>query len=62
MSSPEVCERRSSLTTGGGPEDILLIMRFIYSGLSWVALVESFDCLFHIVEVCCWILDLVVFG
>ena len=43
-------------------EDDLLIVTCIHSGLDWVSLVESLDCVFCIVEVSCCILDFVVFG
>jgi len=56
-----VRERRSCLTTGGGAEDDLLIGTCIHSGLSWVAPVESLDCVFCIVEVFCGVPDFVVF-
>ena len=56
-----VCERRSWLTTGGGAEDDLLIVMCIHSGLSWVAPVESLDCVFCIVEVFCGVPDFIVF-
>src|SRR5205807_10321413 len=36
--------------------------RFTHSGLSWVSLVEVFDCEDCILEVVCWIPSLVVFG
>ena len=54
-----VCERLS--TTGGGAEDDLLIVTCIHSGLSWVAPVESLDCVFCIVEVFCGVPDFIVF-
>jgi len=54
-------ERRSCLTTRGGAEDDLLIVTFIHSGLSWVAPVESLDCVFCIVEVFCGVPDFIVF-
>jgi len=57
----EVCERRSCLTTVGGAEDDLLIVTCIHSGLSWVAPVELFDCVFCIVQVLCGVTDLSVF-
>jgi len=56
-----VCQRRSCLTTGGGAKDDLLIVTCIHSGLSWVALVDSLDCVFCIVEVFCGVPDLIVF-
>jgi len=56
-----VCERRSCLTMGGGVEDDLLIVTWIHSGLSWVALVESLDCVFCIVEVFRGVPDFIVF-
>ena len=56
-----VREGRSCLTTGGGAEDDLLIVTCIHSGLSWVAPVESLDCVFCIVEVFCRVPDLIVF-
>jgi len=56
-----VCERRSCLTTGGGAEDGLLIVTCIQSGLSWVAPVESLNCVFCIVEVFCGVPDFIVF-
>jgi len=56
-----VCECRSCLTTGGGAEDDLLIVTCIHSGLSWVAPVESLDCVFCIVEVFCRVPDFIVF-
>jgi len=46
-----VCECRSSLTTGGGVQDDLLIVTCIHPGLSWVEPVESLDCVFCMVEV-----------
>jgi len=48
-----VCEHHSCLTMGGGAEDNLLIVTCIHSGLSWVVLVESLDCVCCIVEVFC---------
>jgi len=59
--SSGMCDRHSSLTTGGGAEDDLLIVTCIHSGLSWVALVDSWDCVFCIVEVFCGVLDFIVF-
>ena len=56
-----VCERRSCSTTGGDAEDDLLIVTCIHSGLSWVAPVESLDCVFCIVEVFCGVPDFIVF-
>jgi len=56
-----VCERRPCLTTGGGAEDDLLIVTCIHSGLSWVAPVESLDCVFCIVKVFCVVPDGIVF-
>jgi len=56
-----VGEGGSSLTMGGGAEDALLIVTCINSGLSWVAPVESFYCVFCIVEVFCWIPEFLVF-
>jgi len=56
-----VCDRRSYLTTGGGAEDDLLIVTWIHSRLSWVAPVESLDCVFRIVEVYCGVPDFIVF-
>jgi len=56
-----VYERRSSLTTGEGVEDDLLIVKCIHSGLSWVAPVESLDCVFCIVDVFCEVPDFIVF-
>jgi len=55
------CERRSCLTKGGGAEDDLLIVTCIHSGFSWVAPVESLDCVFCIVEVFCGVPDFIVF-
>jgi len=55
-----VCECRSCLTAGGGAEDDLLIVRCIHSGLSWVALVESLDCVFCMVEVFWGVPDFIV--
>jgi len=55
-----VCERRSCLTTGGGAEDNLLILTCIHSWFSWVAPVESLDCVFCIVEVSCGLQDFIV--
>jgi len=49
------------LTTGGGAEDDLLIVTCIHSGLSWVALVESLDCIFCLVEVFYGVPDFIVF-
>jgi len=56
-----VRECRSWLTTVGGAEDDMLIVTCIHSGLSWVAPVESLDCVFGIVEVFCGVPDFVVF-
>ena len=56
-----VCERQSCLTTGGGAEDVLLIVTCIHSRLSWVARVEWLDCVFCIVEVFCGVPDFIVF-
>jgi len=56
-----VWECGSCLTTGGGAEDALLILAFINSGLSWVALVESLDFVFCIVEVFRGVTDFMVF-
>jgi len=56
-----VCDRRSCLATGGGAEDDLLIVTCIHSGLCWVTLVESLDCVFCIVEVFCGVPDFIVF-
>jgi len=56
-----VCERRSCLPMGGGAEDDLLIVTCIDSGLSWVAAVESLDCVFCMVEVFCGVPDFIVF-
>jgi len=56
-----VCERRSCLTTGGGVEDDLLIMTCIHSGLSWVALVESLNSVFCIVQVSRGVPDFILF-
>jgi len=56
-----VCARRSCVVTGGGAEDDLLIVTWIHSGLSWVAPVESLDCLFCIVEVFCGVPNFIVF-
>jgi len=56
-----VCERRSCLTTGGGAEEDLFIVTCIHSVLSWVAPVESLDCVFCIVEVFCEVPNLFVF-
>ena len=56
-----VCEPRSCLTTGGGAEDDLLIVTCIHSGRSWVAPVESLDCVFCIVEVFRGVPDFIVF-
>jgi len=56
-----VRECRSCLPTGGGAEDDLLILTCIHSGPSWVALVESLDCVFCIVEVFCGVPDFFVF-
>jgi len=56
-----LCERRSCWRTGGGAEDDLLIVTCIHSGLSWVALVESLDCVFCIVEVFRGVPDFIVF-
>ena len=38
-----------------------MLVTFIHSGLSWVALVESLDCVFCIVEVFCGVPDFIVF-
>jgi len=57
-----VCKRHSCFTMGVGAEDHLLMVTCIHSGLSWVAPVESLDCVFCILEVFCWIPDFVVFG
>jgi len=46
---------------GGGAEDDLLIVTCIPSGLSWVVLVESLDCVFCMVEVFRGIPDFIVF-
>jgi len=59
--SSGVCELRSFSTTGGGADDDSLIVMCLHSGLSWVALVESLDCVFCIVEVFCWVQDFVIF-
>jgi len=56
-----ICERCSCWTTGRGAEDNLLIVTCIHSGLSLVALVESLDCMFCIVEVFCGVPDFIVF-
>ena len=56
-----VRECRSCLTTGGGAEDNLLIVMCIHSGLSWVAPVESLDCVLCMVEVFCMVSDFIVF-
>jgi len=56
-----VCELRSCFMTGGGAEDNLLIGTCIHTGLSWVAPVESLDCVFCIVEVFCGVPDFIVF-
>jgi len=56
-----VSERPSCLMMGGGAEDDLLIGTCIHAGLSWVAPVESLDCLFCIVEVFRGIPDFIVF-
>jgi len=56
-----VCERPSCLTTGGGAEDDLFIVTCIHSRLSWVAPVESLDCMFCIAEVFCGVPDFIVF-
>jgi len=56
-----VCERRSCLMTGGGAEAALLIVTCIHSWRSWVALVESFDSVFCIVEVFRGVPDFIVF-
>jgi len=56
-----VHECRSCLTTGGGAEDDLLIVTCIHSGLSWVALVESLDNVFCIVQVFRGVPDFIVF-
>jgi len=42
-------------------EDDLLIVMCIHSGLSWVAPVESLDCVFCIVEMFCGVSDFIVF-
>jgi len=47
---------------GGGAQDDLLIVTCIHSGLSWVAPVESLDCVFFIVEVFCGVPDFIVFS
>jgi len=57
----DACERHSCLKTGGGAEDDLLIVTCIHSRLSWVAPVESLDCVFCIVEVFCGVPDFIVF-
>jgi len=56
-----VCESRSCLMIGGGAEDALLIVTCIHSGLSWIAPVESLNCLFCIVEVFCGVPDFIMF-
>jgi len=56
-----VCERRSCLTMGGGAEDALLTVTCVHSGLSWVAPVESLDCVFCIVELFRGVPDFIVF-
>jgi len=56
-----VRERCSCLTTGGGAEDDLLIVTCIHSRHSWVAPVESLDCVFCIVEVFCGVPDFIEF-
>jgi len=60
-SSSSLCKRPSSLTTRGGAEDNPLIVTCIYSRLSWVALVESLDYLFCIVQIFCRVPDFIVF-
>jgi len=54
-------ECRSCLTMGGGAEDDLLIVTCIHSGLSWVAPVESLDCVFRLIEVFRRVTDFIVF-
>jgi len=56
-----MCERCSWLATGGGAEDNPLLVTCIHSGLSWVAPVESLDCVFCIIEVFCGVPDSIVF-
>jgi len=56
-----VCEHRSCLTIGGGAEDDLSIVMCIHSGLSWVALVESLDCVFGLVEAFRGVPDFILF-
>jgi len=56
-----VSVRRSCLTAGGGAEDDLWIVMCVHSWLSWLAPVESLDCVFCILEVSCWVPDFIVF-
>jgi len=56
-----VCEHHSGLPKGGGEENGLLIVCCIHSGPPRVAPVESFDCVFCIVEVFCRVPDFIVF-
>src|SRR5437588_6265139 len=39
-----------------------VVTRFTHSGLSWVSLVEAFDCEGCIFEVVCWVPSFIVFG
>jgi len=56
-----VCERCSCLTIGGDADDDLLIVTCIHSGLTWVALIKSLNCVFWIVEVFRVVPDFIVF-
>ena len=56
-----VCAGPSCLIIGGGAEDDLLIVTCIHSGLYWVALVDSLDSVFCMVEVFCGVPDFIVF-
>jgi len=47
--------------TWEGADVDLLIVTCIHSGLCWVALGESLDCMFCMVEVFCQVPDFVVF-